>query len=74
MVVETERTERTITAVQAIHIAFALVGICVKLALDEEALSQERLQPRRPPVVLVLRATSSLYTKQIPQSVKKTEQ
>jgi hypothetical protein len=39
VVVEAERTERAITAIQAIHIAFTLVGISVKFALDEEALS-----------------------------------
>lgn len=60
---QTERTESPITAagnrsgfdiaVQAIHVAFALVGIGVVFALTEEACLQKTAEPRRPVVLLI---------------------
>ena len=63
MVIETERAESTVHAIQAVHIAFTLVGISVQLALNEEALSEQRFQPWRPPVVLFIRTSSALFSK-----------
>ena len=63
MVIETERAESTAHAIQAVHIAFTLVGISVQLALNEEALSEQRFQPWRPPVVLFIRTSSALFSK-----------
>lgn len=51
---EAERAESAVHAIQAVHIAFALVRIGVQLALHEEALFQQRLQPWRPPAVVLL--------------------
>lgn len=59
MVIETERAESTVHAIQAVHIAFTLVGISVQLALNKEALSEQRFQPWRPPVVLFIRTSSA---------------
>lgn len=60
---QAERTESPITAagnrsgfdiaVQAIHVAFALVGIGVVFALTEEACLQKTAEPRRPVVLLI---------------------
>ena len=63
MVIETERAESTVHAIQAVHITFTLVGISVQLALNEEALSEQRFQPWRPPVVLFIRTSSALFSK-----------
>lgn len=63
MVIETERAESTVHAIQAVHIAFTLVGISVQLALNKEALSEQRFQPWRPPVVLFIRTSSALFSK-----------
>lgn len=50
MQVEAERAERPVDAVQAEHVALALVRRRrVRLALAEEAALQQRPQPRRPP-------------------------
>jgi hypothetical protein len=49
---EAERAERAVHAVEAVHVALALVRVGVDPALDEEARGQQRLQPRRPPLVL----------------------
>lgn len=43
VVVEAERTESTVDAVKAVHIALALVRMGVKFALHEELLSEKRL-------------------------------
>lgn len=51
---EAERAESAVHAIQAVHIAFALVRIGVQLALHEEALFQQRFQPWRPPAVVLL--------------------
>ena len=55
---EAEGAERAVHAVEAVHVALALVRVRVDPALDEEARGQQRLQPRRPP--LVLRAVVAL--------------
>uniref|UniRef100_A0A8R7UXX2 Uncharacterized protein n=1 Tax=Triticum urartu TaxID=4572 RepID=A0A8R7UXX2_TRIUA len=60
---EAERAERAVDAVEAVHVALALVRVGVRPALHEEARRQQRLQPRRPPLVLrllVLAPRSSL--------------
>jgi len=44
--------ERAVHAVEAVHVALALVRVRVQLALTEEARAQQRLEPRRPPLVL----------------------
>ena len=44
--------ERAVHAVEAVHVALALVRVRVHLALTEEARPQQRLEPRRPPLVL----------------------
>jgi hypothetical protein len=49
---EAEGAERAVHAVEAVHVALALVRVGVDPALDEEARAQQRLQPRRPPPVL----------------------
>jgi len=49
---EAEGAERAVHAVEAVHVALALVRVRVDPALDEEARGQQRLQPRRPPLVL----------------------
>lgn len=46
--IKTERTESSVHAIQAIHVAFAFVRIGVVLALDEEARAEKRFQPWRP--------------------------
>lgn len=56
---QAEGTESAIGAVKAVHIAFALVGIGVEFALNEESLSEKRLQPWRPPVIVLVRPSSS---------------
>lgn len=55
--IEAERAESAVHAIQAVHIAFAFVRIGVQLALHEEALFKQRLQPWRPPVVLLFLRT-----------------
>lgn len=45
-------TERAAHAVQAVHVAFALVGIAMDLAGDEEIGLQQRPQPRRATVLV----------------------
>lgn len=60
VIAQTERTESSIHAVQAIHIAFALVRVSMQLALNKEALPQQRFQPWRPPVVFLIRTPSTL--------------
>lgn len=57
---KTERTESSIHAVQAIHIAFALVRVSMQLALNKEALVKQGFQPWRPPVILFIRTPSTL--------------
>lgn len=60
MVGKAERAESSVHTIQAVHIAFALVGISVQLALNKEALFEQRLQPWRPPAsVLIIRASST---------------
>jgi hypothetical protein len=44
--------ERAVHAGEAVHVALALVRVRVQLALAEEARPQQRLEPRRPPLVL----------------------
>jgi hypothetical protein len=51
---EAEGAERAVHAVEAVHVALALVRVGVDPALHEEARRQQRLQPRRPPLVLHL--------------------
>lgn len=61
VVAEAERAESTVHTVQAIHVAFTLVRISVKLALNKEVLFQQRLQPWWPPVVIFFRSSSTLF-------------
>lgn len=61
VIAQTERTESSIHAVQAIHIAFALVRVSMQLALNKEALPQQWFQPWRPPVVFLIRTPSTLF-------------
>lgn len=56
---QAERTEGAIHTIQAIHIAFALVRIRVEFAVNEEMLLQQRLQPWRPSIVLLVRSHDS---------------
>lgn len=63
VVSEAEGAECAVHTIQTVHVALALVRISVKLALNEEALFQQRLQPRRPPVVLVIGASRTLFEK-----------
>lgn len=70
MVGEAERAERTVHAIQAVHVAFTLVRIGMLLALNKEALFQQRLQPWRPPVVLLIRTSSTLFRSQSSISVR----
>lgn len=58
VICQTERAERAVHTVQTVHIAFALVRIGMEFALDEEVFFQQRLQPRRPSVLLLLRSSS----------------
>lgn len=60
---EAERAERTAHAVQAVHVAFALVRVGVDFALDEEARLQQWPEPWRAHVVFV-RPSTSLHTNQ----------
>lgn len=71
MVGEAERAERTVHAIQAVHVAFTLVSISMLLALNKEALFQQRLQPWRPPVVLLIRTSSTLFKSQSRISVRR---
>ncbi len=59
VVSEAERAECTVHTVQAIHVTFALVGIGMMLALNKEGLFQKWLQPWWPPVVLIIRTSST---------------
>jgi hypothetical protein len=59
--------ERAVHAVQAVHVALALVRVRVHLALTEEARRQQRLQPRRPPLVLSPVAPASFLPHSIQQ-------
>jgi len=58
---KTEWAKRTIHTIHTVHIALTLVRISVLLALNKEPLSQQRFKPWRPPVVLIIRSSSSLY-------------
>lgn len=61
--VEAKWTERTIGAIQAEHVALALVRRRrVNLALAEEAALQQRPQPRRPLAGVVLFTAAAVYT------------
>ncbi|RWW04117.1 hypothetical protein GW17_00032679 [Ensete ventricosum] len=51
---EAEGAEGAVHAVETVHIALALVGVSVQLALHEEARRQQRAQPRRPLLLLLL--------------------
>ena len=57
---EAEGAESAVHTIQAVHVALALVGMGVHLALNEESLFQQRLQPRRPPLLLLVRASRTL--------------
>ena len=46
---EADGAKRAIDAVETEHVALALVGVHVELALLEEVRRQQRFQPRRPP-------------------------
>lgn len=46
---EAERAEGSVHAVQAVHVAFALVGVSVDLALNKETGLKHRPKPCRPP-------------------------
>lgn len=46
---EADGAEGAIDAVEAEHVALALVGVGVELALLEELRGEQRLQPWRPP-------------------------
>jgi hypothetical protein len=59
VICQTERAERAVHTIQTVHIAFALVRIDMQFALNEEVFLQQRLQPRRPSVLLLLRSSSS---------------
>ena len=50
---EAVRTECVPSTIQAVHVAFALVRVSVKLTRDEEACSQERLQPWRAEILVI---------------------
>lgn len=50
---EAEGAEGAVHTVEAVHVALALMGVRVLLALDEEWGLQQRLQPWRPPVVVI---------------------
>jgi hypothetical protein len=62
---EAERAESVAHAVEAVHVALALVRVGVDPALDEEAHGQQRPQPRRPPpgvaAVVAALAASALH-------------
>ena len=58
--------EGAVDAVEAVHVALALVGVRVHLALAEEAGGQQRLEPRRPALVLGLVALASA----LPHSIR----
>lgn len=66
MVGEALGAERAVDAVEAVHVALALVRVRVHLALPEEAGRQQRLEPRRPPLVLGLVALTSA----LPHSIR----
>lgn len=61
MVGEALGAERAVDAVEAVHVALALVRVRVHLALPEEAGRQQRLEPRRPALVLGLVALASAH-------------
>jgi len=63
VVTEAEGAECAVHTIQAVHVALALVRISVQLALNKEALFEQRLQPRWPPVVRVIRASRTLLKK-----------
>jgi hypothetical protein len=68
---EAEGAERAVHAVEAVHVALALVRVGVDPALDEEARAQQRLQPRRPPPVLgvvVSAPAASLRAQTVPDT------
>ena len=50
---EAVRTERVPRAVQAVHVAFTLGRVSVKLTGDEEARPQERFQPWRTKIFVI---------------------
>lgn len=50
---EAERTERSIGAIETVHVTLALVRIDVHLALHEELRREQWLQPWRPPLLSV---------------------
>lgn len=56
---EADGTESAVHTIQTIHIAFTLVRVGMKLAVKKESLLQDWLQPWRPPVVFLIRTTSS---------------
>ncbi|GER34668.1 N-acetyldiaminopimelate deacetylase [Striga asiatica] len=62
---QAERTEWAVSTVQTVHIAFAFVRVGVVFAVDEELFPEKGLQPRRPPVaVLLVRSSGSLLKNQ----------
>ena len=57
---EAERAEGAVGAVEAVPIAFGLVGVRVEIALDEEPRRQQRAQPAGAPAVILQPSSSSL--------------
>lgn len=61
---QAKRTKGSIHAVQAVHITFTLMRICVNLAMNKEPCLEKRLQPWRPLVFfIIIIINSSLHPK-----------